>query len=437
MMHYIKQLTLVLVFLCLSCLAFADSPGSFDKTFNKTGIVKDSLPHLLETVMDVILQNDRKIVVAGTSSTSNGSDAFIARYTSGGKLDSSFNGKGYIVKNFDFDDYLTAVKIQSDGKIVAAGSIYSADGSKSRLLICRYNTDGTPDRSFNSTGYIIFSEHTEDSTFDMEIDSSGKIITAGYAKIKGQFHVLICRFTSNGSLDRSFAGNGYYTSENTYDAAYALALQNDGKIVAAGTAYSDKEKYWVLAFFGFSHSGKPDTSFNSTGRLLIPMAESCFYSLAVSRNGNIIGGGYSTFVDEENFIYQIDPIVFRINKNGVFDSSFNKKWAINSSMMNMESKNMLVTEIAVASDGKIVFCGYQYGQDDSSYDIFICRYKSDGSLDYGFGKGGCVICDFGNTFEINSHLSIDNNGSIIVAGNTSKEYREQYNDGLFILKLQP
>jgi uncharacterized delta-60 repeat protein len=434
---YLTPIISCLIVLCLSGPAFADPAGSPDKTFNKTGIVKDSLPQLHETVKDVAVQSDGRIIVVGTSSSGNGSDAFLARYTSDGKLDSSFNGKGYVVKDYDFIDYLTTVKLQRNGKIVAAGSLYGSEDPQARLIVCRYNSNGTLDTSFNGKGYIIFSEHTEDTAFGVEIDASGRIITAGSAIINDQFHILICRFSSNGTLDTSFAGNGYYVSETTNDSAYALALQHDGKIIAAGAAYSDKEKSWVLALFAFLQNGKPDTSFNKSGRLLIPTAESSFYSLAVQPNGNIIGGGYATFVDEENYIYQLDPIIFQINKNGVLDSNFNVKWAINLSFINMEYNNMVVTDVAVAPDGKIVFCGYQYGLDESSYDIFVCRYTSDGNLDYSFGQGGYILCDFGNTFEIDAHVAVTANGSIIVAGNTSKEYRQYYNEDLFLLKLRP
>jgi uncharacterized delta-60 repeat protein len=437
MMFNLKKIIILFIFTTLSVLVFADPAGSLDKTFNKTGMVKDSFPQLLETLKDVALQNDGKIVVSGYAQTDNGSDAFLARYTSDGKLDLSFNGKGYLLQNYDLYDYFNAVKVQSDGKIVAAGSIYSANNSRVRVIVCRFNPDGTPDASFNSTGYVIFSKHAEDTSFCMDIDPSGKIITGGYAKINNQFHMLVCRFSAGGALDASFANKGYYTTETTADAVYAVALQDDGKIITAGAAYSNQDKFWVLAFFALLSSGKPDTSFNKIGELVIPMPESSFYSLAISGNGSIVGGGYYTHIDEANFIYELNPIVFRINKNGVFDKGFNEKWVMNVTVINMENKNMVVTDIAAAPDGKIVFCGYQYGADNSSYDIFVVRYKSDGSIDYEFGQDGILLCDFGKTFEIDAHLAVTKNGSVIVAGNTSKEYRDFYNDGLFIMKIKP
>jgi uncharacterized delta-60 repeat protein len=434
---HFKKPIFVLSFFCLMSLTFADSPGSLDKTFNKTGMVKDSLPQLHETVKDVAVQSDGKIIVVGTTRIGNGTDAFLARYTSDGKLDSSFNGKGYMVKEYDFIDYLTAVKLQRNGKIVVAGNLYDSEGAQARLIVCRYNSNGTLDTSFNGKGYTIFSDHTEDTAFGVEIDASGRIITAGYAMINDQLHILICRFLSNGTLDTSFAGNGYYVSETTYDAAYALALQHDGKIIAAGAAYSDDKKSWVLALFAFLQNGKPDTSFNKGGRLIIPVPESSFYSLAVQQNGNIIGGGYFTSVDEEDYFDHLDLIILQINKNGILDSDFSIHWATNLSFINWEDNNMVVTDVAVAPDGKIVFCGYQYGFNESSYDIFVCRYTSDGNLDHNFGEDGYLVYDFGKTYEIDAHLAITSNGSIIVAGNTSKAYNQYYNEDLFLLKLRP
>ncbi len=133
--------------------------------------------------------------------------------------------------------------IQSDGKIVVAGSSRSfnpSGGGTSDFALARYNTDGTLDPTFNFTGKVVtdFSgSGSGDFAHALAIQSDGKIVVAGDSDASGKLYsdFALARYTSRGRLDRRFGASGKVLTNFGFRAvARALAIQPDGKIVAAG-----------------------------------------------------------------------------------------------------------------------------------------------------------------------------------------------------------
>src|SRR6266404_8239250 len=131
-----------------------------------------------------------------------------------------------------------SVAVQSDGKIVIAG--YATVGRASNIALVRYNVDGSLDKSFNGTGKVITAVGDGDCKGEgLALQSDGKIVVAGYSfkpggKDRAEFTVL--RYNPDGRLDSGFGKSGKETTEIGRDAddATSVALQSDGKIVAAG-----------------------------------------------------------------------------------------------------------------------------------------------------------------------------------------------------------
>jgi uncharacterized delta-60 repeat protein len=127
---------------------------------------------------------------------------------------------------------------QPDGKLVAAG--YSYFGSHYAFALARYNPDGSLDRSFNHTGTVTTAFSWENcQAFALVRQPDGKLVAAGYRDTYSRPGFALARYNSNGTLDKSFHGKGTVaTAVGSDDSeAYALVLQPDGKLVAAGTSY--------------------------------------------------------------------------------------------------------------------------------------------------------------------------------------------------------
>ncbi len=181
------------------------------------------------------IQSDGKIVVAEPYNNGSDLDFAVARYNSDGSLDTSFDGDGKVTTDIDSGDAALAMVIQSDGKILLAGY----GGGYKYFALARYNSDGSLDNTFGTGGKVTTDiGGSYDLVYDIAIQSDGKIIVTGDS-YNGNYDFALARYTSNGSLDLSFDGDGKVTTPigGGNDYAYDIAIQSDGKIVVAG--YSD------------------------------------------------------------------------------------------------------------------------------------------------------------------------------------------------------
>jgi uncharacterized delta-60 repeat protein len=135
--------------------------GDLDITFDGDGkVTTDFGSNLYDRANSIAIQSDGKIVVAGESSNGSNPDFALARYNSDGSLDTAFDGDGKVTTAVgSFDDYANSVAIQSDGKIVVAGSSYN--GSNTHFALSRYNSDGSLDTTFDGDGKVTLVEFTK------------------------------------------------------------------------------------------------------------------------------------------------------------------------------------------------------------------------------------------------------------------------------------
>jgi uncharacterized delta-60 repeat protein len=209
--------------------------GTLDSTFNGNGIVTNAIGQLSEG-FDLIATNN-KIVMVGVLEESE-SNFLITRHDMNGNLDSSFNGSGIVttsIKAGTDDLGFISVAIQPDNKIVAVGE--SSDANNSPVIaLMRYNDNGSLDTDFNETGIVTTSVGSGIAGADVALQSDGKIVVVGTCVEAGKIKFAIIRYNSDGSLDSDFGNGGVVTSlfEASGNTGRAVAIQNDGKIVAAG-----------------------------------------------------------------------------------------------------------------------------------------------------------------------------------------------------------
>lgn len=240
--------------------------GTLDSSFGVGGKVITPIGESGGLAQSVAIQPDGKIVVSGTVIAPFAVRHFaIARYNTDGSLDSTFDGDGRLTTPVGINDVMkVSVAIQSDGKIVAAGSTFSI--STNVFAVNRYNSDGQLDVTFDGDGMVTTSftgaiSEARAVTFQPD----GKIIVSG--NVQGRFGIV--RYNENGSLDTTFDGDGrVVTLFSTTRAAVAesVAVQADGKIIAAG--------FWAddFAIARYNPDGSPDLTFDTDGRKPIDIA---------------------------------------------------------------------------------------------------------------------------------------------------------------------
>jgi len=198
---------------------------TFDNTFGNSGIVTTDFGSDNDVANSVAVQADGKIVVAGETNNA----LAIARYNSDGSPDLSFNGGKITTQIGSSKTKANALAIQSDGKIVVTGK---ADAAAATL---RYKGDGALDPAFNGTG-IVIAPNVFDGTGaeSIAIQGDGKILVGGSSN--GDFNIL--RYNANGSVDLGYGVNGKATVDvsGLVDAAHAVMIDSAGRAIVAGEA---------------------------------------------------------------------------------------------------------------------------------------------------------------------------------------------------------
>ncbi|HET8676489.1 MAG TPA: hypothetical protein VFO63_11915, partial [Blastocatellia bacterium] len=205
----------LLVLFVFATLLFWPSPGrvlaaagDLDTTFGNGGKVTTDFFGLLNEASDIALQPDGKIIAAGYTQTFTTDDDFaLVRYNTDGSLDTTFASGGTLTTDFfGGSDQVNAVALQPDGKIVVAG--YTVSPSRfTDFAFARYNSDGSLDSTFGVGGKVAVSFlNTFSQATDLALQTDGKIVAAGHAFHSGDFTFAfaLARLNQDGSLDPSF-----------------------------------------------------------------------------------------------------------------------------------------------------------------------------------------------------------------------------------------
>ena len=226
-----------------------NSDGSLDTTFGQGGLVKTNINNDDDRAYALARQSDGKIVAAGKRgiqfypTEQRKGNVALVRYNPDGSLDATFGNGGIVVNDFGqgLESYAMDVIIQPDGRIIIAGE------SAYAFLVARYNSNGTLDTTFGNGGFreVNFGDLSWDHGRDAVLQADGKIIVVGIAEINSPYDSFaVARFNPDGSLDQSFGTGGKFVMVDVGDLEAAV-LQSDGKLIALG---DDSESFKLLRF---------------------------------------------------------------------------------------------------------------------------------------------------------------------------------------------
>ena len=308
-----------------------NSDGTLDSSFGTNGVLLSDFNSVSNEARSLQIKSDNKFIVAGTingDTVSVNPNFAIARYNENGTKDTSFGVNGLVSVNFGTvsnnlllsEEGLECMKIQPDGKILAAGFTYEGNViSNSTFGIVRLNSDGSLDTSFGVNGRIItdFGGDVNDAT--IQILTDGKFIVSGttYFNVDNNEKVVIAKYTNNGILDTSYGIGGVTTADfnvNQEGFASTSELQNDGKLIVAGIALNTTADF---VLFRFMTNGSLDTSFGINGRQMIDFGDDEGATASITQaDGRIILGG-GTFNGSTT-----DFTLLRFNEAGLDSEEF-------------------------------------------------------------------------------------------------------------------
>ena len=272
--------------------------------------------------------------------------------------------------------------------------------------LARFTAAGVPDTTFSGDGKRTANLVTgQESADDVVIDASGRLVVLGAASFSGASRFALARFNAGGTIDTTFSGDGRTTTDlgPGFDEGFALALQEDGKLVASGVTGGPNAHRMALA--RYNANGTLDTTFSGNGKFAIntsPGYEDAG-GVAVQGDGKIVMGG------EANGRLGL----VRVSSSGVLDPAFSGNGI---QITDRPGGPEWISDIRLQDDGKIVFGGRQAG---SGGRMLLGRYLTNGDPDTSFSSDGFTAIDFSPRFDAAWDVAIQPDGGIVGVGGAS------------------
>ena len=281
-------------------------------------------------------------------------------------------------------------------------------------------TAGELDTSFGGDGKVVTSltRRRYEWASALAIQADGKIVIAGGAGGAGS----VARFTADGTLDKSFSGDGKVTS-NFHTAIakffveyFGVAIQTDGKIVVVGAAEPRSESGTGKRSFAlarYDSDGTLDSSFGAHGRLRTAFSARRAYAsgVAIQADGKIVVVGYCGLRSSPHSI-QYGFALARYTSDGKLDATFGRSGKVET---DFTGRGGAAYGLAIQADGKIVVVG------STSGGFTLARYDSDGTLDASFGVDGKVRTHFTASGDAGFGVAIQADGKIVATGVAGRE----------------
>jgi uncharacterized delta-60 repeat protein len=430
----------VAVLFAAAALRAQAAPGDLDQTFGMNGKVLTRFTNNSTTFgpratpKAMVIQPDGKIIVAGqamVSDTTGTTDAFaLVRYQTNGSLDTGFGRSGRVTTKIGIQDAALAVALQPDGKIVAAGyaNIGPAGALNLAFALVRYNANGSLDRSFDGDGKVVtdLTAYLDELT-GVAIQPDGKIVAAGFINAGYSTDFAVARYNPNGSLDTSFGQGGIAQTDffHGVDGGTEMVLLPDGKIVVAGSVYNSAGA-GDFALVRYMADGTLDASFGNGGKVTTNFSgtsSDIVHDMDIAPNGKLVVAGGSGQPGKWDFA------VARYNANGTLDRTFDGDGKFVRDISGFGTQDS-ASGVAVQQNGKIVVSGdaSPFSNGNGGFDLVTIRLNVNGSLDLGFGNRGKVYTDFGSfrrtggySHDVLSDVKIQRDGKIVVTGDAELE----------------
>lgn len=300
------------------------SNGVLDSTFNG-GVGYTALPNNL---VAIAVQTNDKIIVAGTDwSNSMGHGFKLIRLNSNGTLDTTFGVGGTITTNFAgyngtngqaIGGSSSLVVQPADDKIIVVGYGFTDGNNTQNSLIARYNADGSLDTTFNGSGKYATASTTWSSFYaGINLQNNNKILVSGKDNTN---KITITRFNTDGTLDGSFGASGKKVTA-LVGWSDMVQEQSDGTIIASGHIIIGNYNMFAMKLLS---DGTYDTTFNGVGYISLPTGVNTSVAplFAIQPDGKIILGGTSNVASSGNIVGHSNQTLIRLTPNGIVDTTF-------------------------------------------------------------------------------------------------------------------
>jgi len=320
---------------------------------------------------------------------------------------------------------------------VAAVLVLSTCGSSSTgtpvgptaIAIKRYvgtgATAGTLDTTFGGTGAVATKIDPAEFEYALAValQSDGKILAAGHSVLAGQGVIALVRYNPDGSLDTNFGiGGSVRTAIPSVSAVgSAIAVQADGKILVAGSTFNAGVTGIALA--RYNTDGTLDTAGFGGGQGFVSAAigvgtANDVVALVLQGTDIVVAGTTS----DGNFVMK------RYDSAGTLDTTFGNAGTATTDV----GLTATTPAIALQTTGMIILAGGALPAGSPSMNVVLVRYSANGAADATFGggaNGGIVLTSIvsGDSFS-NAVVVQTADNKIVVAGHAKVNFATNTSD---------
>jgi uncharacterized delta-60 repeat protein len=334
-----------------------------------------------------------------------------------GDLDPSFSRNGKVTTDLGAVDGVNSVAIDARGRIVAGGYAYTATEDQYEFVLARYEPDGRLDRSFSGDGKLrtYFAALNSEAVKAVAIDSAGRIVAAGDSPDSSE-GFAVARYEPDGSLDRTFSGDGKATIAfgAREEQVGSMAFDPEGRIVIVGTVLDFSQANGWQSFFTlvrYRPDGSLDGSFGDGGVAMdsgSPFDEA--RSVAIDSADRIVVAGLAA-IGHGGGRYTSAVGLARYEPSGTLDGSFGTDGRVATGLWPGGAEaNSLVLD----SGGRMVVAGPRDPGTQPGWGL--ARYTPAGALDGSFSLNGRATTRFGEARAVPYSVATDSRERIVAAG---------------------
>jgi uncharacterized delta-60 repeat protein len=346
--------------------------------------------------------------VAGACALVAGVSAAVALASSGG-LDPSFGTSGTTVLD------RTVNTLPTPAALMPAGSILVLTSDNDRFTVSRLLADGTPDPTFGADGQTAVQNAPIARAFALALQPDGKIVVAGLVSSGTGSDLAVWRLvpdggngTLNSALDPTFDTDGMATFDSSdADRATAVAVQPDGKIVAAGQTFNPSH----IGVWRFTASGAHDNTFDTDGAAGIGTDHDLANAMTLQPDGKILLAGQTGTPSTDAAVWRLKPN----GGGGALDDALDTTFSTDGRVpIDSGGDSERATAIALAPDNRVLVAGDTNNAPHSSA-ATVFRLTPGGSLDPTFDTDGAAAVDL-DGFASAAAVGVQPDGKILLAG---------------------
>lgn len=369
---------------CFGASAFSlHAQQDFDPSFGGDGWTTDLMVTASQSYTDVVVQPDKKILVAGCSVEGINYRPFVRRFNTNGTRDNGFGSSGEVQTPYNAavgTDEQTSVAVDATGRIYIATSSANNNG----MQVTRLSPTGLVDNTFGNNGMLWDSTGTDvyyEDLMSILIQPDGKILVCGgYRHLNpNETGAFVIRYNTDGARDASFGTNGLAKVVGENFVANRMVIQSDGKIIGGGKKRLTTQQKDDFLVFRLNANGTLDNTYgpDQTGVVIIGLQDiETIRGMALQSDGSLIFGGPCGNGYTHTRIVKLQP-------NGVGDVNFGTEHTSTGNIGYtkldfIQFIDQYISSLVVTADDKIIVGG------GWNNEIYAIRYTANGIPDSTF-----------------------------------------------------